>query len=167
MGFKFQVYEVPALLTALKRSLETFTQPAQWQDAMRRAMAMDFILGQDRGGLRGYLPPSKRLWAGRAEDLGHVPRDVLAHVVEIANSPVDVGERWDSILGVINTNLGCRQSVLFFQEHARSMLVKSNAWPKDPASAPALAVELGVERVGEIARRREPQFLNVTLPSSD
>ncbi len=93
--------------------------------------------------------------------------DVLAHVVEIANSSVDVGERLDSILGVINTHLGCRQSVLFLQEHARSVLVKANVWPKESAPAPALAVEFGVGRVGETARRREPQILNVALPSGD
>jgi signal transduction histidine kinase len=93
--------------------------------------------------------------------------DVLAHVVEIANSSVDVGERLDSILGVINTYLGGRQSVLFLQEHARSVLVKSNAWPKDPAPTLALAVEFGVGRVGETARRREPQLVTVNLPGGD
>ncbi|MFH1035595.1 MAG: GAF domain-containing protein [Pseudomonadota bacterium] len=93
--------------------------------------------------------------------------DVLAHVVEIANSTVDVGERLDSILGVINSHLGCRQSVLFLQEHARSLLVKSNAWPKEAAPAPALSVEFGQGRVGDTARRREPQLITVNLPTGD
>lgn len=42
VGFKFQLYEAPALLAALKRALETFAQPSEWQGAMRRAMALDF-----------------------------------------------------------------------------------------------------------------------------
>lgn len=93
--------------------------------------------------------------------------DVLAHVVEIANSSVDVGERLDGILGVITTHLCCRQSVLFLQEHARSVLVRANVWPKEPGPQPALSAEFGVGRVGETARRREPLFLPVSLPSGD
>jgi two-component system sensor histidine kinase HydH len=82
--------------------------------------------------------------------------DVLSHVVEIANTSVDIGERLDSILGVINSHLGARVTVLFMQEHRKSQLTRANVWPPQASSEHA-TVEFGEGLVGEVAMRREPQ----------
>ncbi len=86
--------------------------------------------------------------------------DILSHAVEIANSSVDIGERLDSILGVINSHLGARITVLFMQEHRKSQLTRANVWPPQLASEPA-TVQFGEGVVGEVAMRREPQTISV------
>lgn len=93
--------------------------------------------------------------------------EVLAHVVEIANSTVDIGERLDTILGALHGYYQARQSVLFLQESARSSLVKANFWPKDQPTAEVLPQEFGQGRVGEVALRREPQLVRVPPKCGD
>lgn len=92
--------------------------------------------------------------------------DILSHVVEIANSSVDIGERLDSILGVINSHLGARITVLFMQEHRKSQLTRANVWPPQPTSEPA-TVQFGQGVVGEVAMRREPQTITAYSPGRD
>jgi signal transduction histidine kinase len=82
--------------------------------------------------------------------------DLLAHVVEIANTSVDVNERLDSILGAVHSHLLARRCVLFMQEQSRGPLVKANHWPKDAPAGEVLMAEYGQGRIGETARRREP-----------
>jgi signal transduction histidine kinase len=82
---------------------------------------------------------------------------VLAHVVEIANTSVDIGERLDSILGVVTNYLGAGFSLLFMQEHRKSQLVPANLWPAGAVSGQAGAADFGQGLVGEVAFKREPQ----------
>jgi two-component system sensor histidine kinase HydH len=84
--------------------------------------------------------------------------DILSHVVEIANSSVDIGERLDSILGVINSHMGARLTALFMQEHRKSQLTRANLWPPRVGGEPA-TVQFGQGLVGEVAMRREPQTI--------
>jgi len=84
--------------------------------------------------------------------------DILSHVVEIANSSVDIGERLDSILGVINSHMGARLTALFMQEHRKSQLTRANLWPPQVGGEPA-TVQFGQGLVGEVALRREPQTI--------
>ncbi len=93
--------------------------------------------------------------------------EILSHVVEIANSSVDVGERLDSILGVINTNLGARLTALFMQEHRKSQLIRANIWPPQQLSGEPVAVQFGQGLVGEVALKREPQTLAEYRPGRD
>jgi signal transduction histidine kinase len=93
--------------------------------------------------------------------------EVLAHAVEIANSSVDVGERLDSILGVIHSHFGARQSTLFIQETARGNLIKANVWPKNAATVSTPAQEFGQGKVGEAALKREPLLVRVAPPTGD
>ncbi len=92
--------------------------------------------------------------------------ELLAHVVEIANTSVDVNERLDSILGAVNTHLGARSSVLFMQEQNLGVFARANYWPKDQA-LPQFSLEARSGRMGEVARRRQPLFLQVSRPSGD
>jgi starch synthase len=41
-GFKFAEYSSTALLAAVRKALETFSNPERWQDMMRRGMQRDF-----------------------------------------------------------------------------------------------------------------------------
>jgi signal transduction histidine kinase len=82
---------------------------------------------------------------------------VLAHVVEIANTSVDIGERLDSILGVVTDYLGAKFALLFMQEHRRSQLLPANAWPASAVEGEPEAAVFGQGMVGEVAFRREPQ----------
>ncbi|KMY66377.1 hypothetical protein AAU61_18200 [Desulfocarbo indianensis] len=92
--------------------------------------------------------------------------DILSHVVEIANSSVDIGERLDSILGVVSTHLGARLTALFMQEHRKSQLNRANTWPPQ-AKAQAAVVQFGDGAVGEAALKREPQFIEDFKPGQD
>jgi len=93
--------------------------------------------------------------------------DLLAHVVEIANTSVDVGERLDSILGSVHSHLQTRLSVLFMQEQSRGPLVRANHWPKDALTGKEIMAEYGQGRIGETARWREPTSLVVTEAYED
>lgn len=93
--------------------------------------------------------------------------EVLAHVVEIANTSVDVSERLDSILGAVNSHLGARLSALFMQEHRRSQLVLANTWPHDAGQGEPLMVDFGQGLVGEVARARKPMVLPVPAQGED
>jgi hypothetical protein len=92
--------------------------------------------------------------------------DILSHVVEIANTSVDIGERLDSILGVINSHLGARLTTLFMQEHRKSQLTRANLWPPQVGGEPA-TVQFGRGVVGEVAMRREPQTITNYQPGQD
>jgi K+-sensing histidine kinase KdpD len=93
--------------------------------------------------------------------------DLLAHVVEIANTSVDVGERLDSILGAVHSHLQARLCVLFTQEQSRGPLVKANHWPKETPAGEVVRAEYGQGKIGETARRREPQALTVAASGED
>ena len=93
--------------------------------------------------------------------------ELLAHVVEIANSSVDVNERLDSILGSIVSHLAAKGAVLFLQEHSRSRLVKANIWPREMDVDPGLSLEFGLGLVGEVALKRAPQLKQVADADHD
>ncbi|MBU1274432.1 MAG: GAF domain-containing protein [Proteobacteria bacterium] len=93
--------------------------------------------------------------------------DILAHVVEITNTSVEVHERLDSILGTINKHLGSRLAVLFLQETAKRQLTQANVWPRQPPGGKPLEVAFGHGEVGRTARDRDPQLVTVSLPSGD
>lgn len=77
--------------------------------------------------------------------------DTLAHVVEIANSSVDVSERLEGILGVITGNMNGRLAVLFMQEKRDGKLVSSYFWPKPATPPDPLSVDFGDGLVGRAA----------------
>ena len=93
--------------------------------------------------------------------------ELLAHVVEIANSSVDVNERLDSILGSIVSHMGAKGAVLFLQEHTKSRLVRSNIWPRELDVDPGLSLEFGLGLVGEVALKRVPVLKKVEADSKD
>jgi len=84
---------------------------------------------------------------------------VLSHVVEIANTSVDISERLDSILGVVSNHLGARLAALFMQEHRKSRLRRANLWPAGAAEGEDLSVEFGQGLVGLTAFKREPMLM--------
>lgn len=92
--------------------------------------------------------------------------DILSHVVEIANTSVDIGERLDSILGVVNSHLGARLTALFMQEHRKSQLTRANLWPPQVGGEPA-TVQFGEGVVGEVALRRDPQNIEAYKTGQD
>ncbi len=93
--------------------------------------------------------------------------DLLSHVVEIANTSVDVNERLDSILGAVHSHLEARLCALFLQEQSRGALVRANYWPKDADAGQGLTVEFGKGRIGDTARRREPALLVIEGAGED
>ncbi|MCB2188780.1 MAG: GAF domain-containing protein [Deltaproteobacteria bacterium] len=82
--------------------------------------------------------------------------DVLARVVEIANTSVDVGERLESILATVQSHLGARAAILFNQDVAKGRLVQSYTWPKDLGHRPPLVVDPSESPLGQIPIKREP-----------
>ena len=93
--------------------------------------------------------------------------DVMAHVVEIANSSVDVAERLDNILGEITSYLDARLAVLFMQEQRGTRLASANYWPRSAALPQGLSVPFGQGALGNAARSRAPSVFTFTLPSED
>ncbi len=93
--------------------------------------------------------------------------EVLAHVVEIANTSVEVEERLDSILGVINSHLKARFTTLFMQEQRDSRLIRANTWPPQALPSRPEMVEFGRGRIGEVAQQRIPRLLEIQPASGD
>lgn len=93
--------------------------------------------------------------------------DILAHVVEIANSSVDVAERLEGILGVVTTNMEARQGFLFMQEQREGKLVSSYVWPRQAGGGEPLSVEFGEGAVGHAAQARAPGIKKVELKGDD
>ncbi|MGD8563189.1 MAG: GAF domain-containing protein [Desulfarculaceae bacterium] len=82
--------------------------------------------------------------------------ELLAHVVEIANSSVDVDERLDAILGAVSAHFDSRGALLFLQEQGKGKLSKANTWPRSFGEPGQMSVDFGVGKLGETALRREP-----------
>lgn len=93
--------------------------------------------------------------------------DTLAHVVEIANSSVDVSERLQGILGVVTRNMQGRCSVLFMQEKREGKLVSSYGWPRLASPDKPLSIDFGVGVVGHTAATRAPTIKRVRAATLD
>lgn len=56
--------------------------------------------------------------------------DILARIVEIANTSVDVEERLHGILGALHGHLEARLSYVLLQDKSKQNLIETDAWPK-------------------------------------
>ena len=170
VGFLFGPHTTEAMLEAVGRALGFYADRAQWEAIMRRAMALDFSWERAAGEYEQLYQRAmaRRAGEGRALSMGRESRfDVMAHVVEIANSSVDVAERLDNILGEITSYLDARLAVLFMQEQRGTRLASANYWPRSAALPQGLSVPFGQGALGNAARSRAPSVFTFTLPSED
>lgn len=92
--------------------------------------------------------------------------DILARIVEIANTSVDVDERLQGVMGVIHGYMEARQSVLFLQDKAKQNLVEAHAWPRAGQSC-GMMTAMSDSLLGEVTIRRKPMALSGGDPTGD
>ncbi len=93
--------------------------------------------------------------------------DILSRVVEIATTSVDVSERLQSILGVVQSQLEARLAVLFMLDKSKRNMVRASSWPRELDLDPDMVVPLGNGVMDQVILRRKPAVISVSMPCGD